>query len=194
MCIRDRYPGGGGAAGNAVSADDGANFEATLQLLRQKLDGLGQSNGQNYEISIATAGGADKLANLNLEGIDPYVDFYNVMAYDFHGGWESSTGHQAAMTGDAGGYDVLTAIDQFDQAGIGRSKVVLGAPAYTRAWGDVAAGDNYGYGETGAARSASGSFEAGNYDYKDILTGVQDGSYTLLWLSLIHISEPTRPY
>ena len=175
------YPGGGGAAGNAVSADDGANFEATLQLLRQKLDGLEQSNGQNYEISIATAGGADKLANLNLEGIDPYVDFYNVMAYDFHGGWESSTGHQAAMTGDAGGYDVLTAIDQFDQAGIDRSKVVLGAPAYTRAWGDVAAGDDYGYGETGAASSASGSFEAGNYDYKDILTGVQDGSYTLLW-------------
>ena len=41
------------------------------------------------------------------------------MAYDFHGGWESSTGHQAAMT-DAGGYDVLTAIDQFDQAGIDR--------------------------------------------------------------------------
>mgnify|MGYP002876364567 FL=1 len=175
------YPGGGGAAGNAVSLDDGANFEATLQLLRQKLDGLEQSSGQNYEISIATAGGADKLANLNLEGIDPYVDFYNVMAYDFHGGWESSTGHQAAMTGDAGGYDVLTAIDQFDQAGIDRSKVVLGAPAYTRAWGDVTAGDDYGYGESGAASSASGSFEAGNYDYKDILTGVQDGSYTLLW-------------
>ena len=175
------YPGGGGAAGNAVSVEDGANFEATLQLLRQKLDGLEQSNGQNYEISIATAGGADKLANLNLEGIDPYVDFYNVMTYDFHGGWESSTGHQAAMTGDAGGYDVLTAIDQFDQAGIDRSKVVLGAPAYTRAWGDVASGDRYGYGESGAASSASGSFEAGNYDYKDILTGVQDGSYTLLW-------------
>ena len=57
------------------------------------------------------------------------------------------------MTGDAGGYDVLTAIDQFDQAGIDRSKVVLGAPAYTRAWGDVAAGDDYGYGETGAARA-----------------------------------------
>ena len=175
------YPGGGGAAGNAVSVDDGANFEATLQLLRQKLDGLEQSTGQSYEISIATAGGADKLANLNLEGIDPYVDFYNVMAYDFHGGWESSTGHQAAMTADAGGYDVLTAIDQFDQAGVDRSKVVLGAPAYTRAWGDVAAGDRFGYGESGAARSASGSFEAGNYDYKDILTGVQDGSYTLLW-------------
>ena len=175
------YPGGGGAAGNAVSVDDGANFEATLQLLRQKLDGLEQSNGQSYEISIATAGGADKLANLNLEGIDAYVDFYNVMAYDFHGGWESSTGHQAAMTGDAGGYDVLTAIDQFDQAGIDRSKVVLGAPAYTRAWGDVTAGDDYGYGESGAASRASGSFEAGNYDYKDILTGVQDGSYTLIW-------------
>ena len=79
--------------------------------------------------AIATAGGADKLANLNLERIDPYVDFYNVMTYDFHGGWESQTGHQAAMTSDAGGYDVLTAIDQFRQADVDLSKVLRLTPA-----------------------------------------------------------------
>jgi chitinase len=175
------YPGGGGLAGNASSSQDGANFAATLQLLRQKLDLLSTETGERYEISVATAGGADKLANLNLSGLDPYVDFYNVMAYDFHGGWESTTGHQAAMTADPGGYDILTAVDQFRQNGVALNKVVLGAPAYTRAWGEVSAGDSYGLGESGQASAAPGSFEAGNYDQKDLITGIANDSYDLIW-------------
>ena len=107
------YPGGGGDAGNASSANDGANFALVLEQLRSELDALESQTGGNYEVSIATAGGSEKLANLNLAGIDPYVDFYNVMTYDFHGGWENQTGHQAAMTGDANNYDVTTAVSVF---------------------------------------------------------------------------------
>ena len=175
------YPGGGGLATNAVSNQDGNNLKLTLELLDQKLTDLYTRTGRDVEISIATAGGADKLANLNLQGIDPFVDFYNVMAYDFHGGWESTTGHQAAMTGDAGGYDVVTAIDQFRDAGIALDKVVLGAPAYTRAWGGVAAGSNVGYQQAGNASLAPGSYEKGNYDQKDLITGIQNDSYSLVW-------------
>ncbi len=175
------YPGGGGLDGNASSSQDGVNFAATLQLLRQKLDLLTSETGERYEVSVATAGGAEKLANLNLVGIDPYVDFYNVMAYDFHGGWEDTTGHQAAMTGDPGGYDVVTAVDQFRQNGIALEKVVLGAPAYTRAWGDVSAVDRYGLGQAGSGSVAPGSFEAGNYDQKDLITGIVDNTYDLIW-------------
>jgi GH18 family chitinase len=175
------YPGGGGLATNSVSNQDGNNLKFTLELLDQKLTALNTLTGRDVEISIATAGGADKLANLNLKGIDQFVDFYNVMAYDFHGGWESTTGHQAAMTGDAGGYDVVTAIDQFRDAGIALDKVVLGAPAYTRAWGGVAAGSNVGYQQAGNASLAPGSYEKGNYDHKDLITGIQNDSYSLVW-------------
>ena len=175
------YPGGGGDSGNASSSEDGANFALTLELLRGKLDGLEQSTGENYEVSIATAGGADRLANLNLPGIDPYVDFYNVMTYDFHGGWESVTGHQAAMVNDPGGYDIATAIEQFEVNDVDLNKVVLGAPAYTRAWGNVQAGDTFGLGNSGDARQAPGSYESGNYDQKDLITGVTDGRYELIW-------------
>ena len=84
-----------------------------LRDLRTALDDLSARTGRHFEVSIATAGGEEKLVNLNLEGIDPYVDFYNVMTYDFHGGWENVTGHQAAMTGDANNYDVTGAVDVF---------------------------------------------------------------------------------
>jgi chitinase len=109
------------------------------------------------------------------------VDFYNVMTYDFHGGWEKTTGHQAAMRGDSGGYDVVTAIDQFRQAGIAMDKVVLGAPAYTRAWGGVSSGSSMGYGMAGDAALAAGSYEKGNYDQKDLITGIENNSYQLAW-------------
>ncbi|QNI75898.1 glycosyl hydrolase family 18 [Synechococcus sp. MVIR-18-1] len=175
------YPGGGGDAGNASSANDGANFALVLEQLRSELDALESQTGGNYEVSIATAGGSEKLANLNLAGIDPYVDFYNVMTYDFHGGWESQTGHQAAMTGDANNYDVTTSVSVFEEAGVALNKVVLGAPAYTRAWGGVEAGGTFGYQQSGTGAEAQGSFEAGVYDYKDIVTDVITGQTDLYW-------------
>ena len=175
------YPGGGGDAGNASSANDGANFALVLEQLRNELDALEAQTGGNYEVSIATAGGSEKLANLNLAGIDPYVDFYNVMTYDFHGGWENQTGHQAAMTGDANNYDVTTAVSVFEEAGVALNKVVLGAPAYTRAWGGVEDGGTFGYQQSGTGAAAQGSFEAGVYDYKDIVSDVITGQTNLYW-------------
>ena len=175
------YPGGGGKTGNAVSASDGANFELVLRDLRTALNDLSARTGRDFEVSIATAGGQEKLGNLNLQGIDPYVDFYNVMTYDFHGGWENVTGHQAAMTGDANNYDVTGAVDVFETAGIELSKVVMGAPAYTRAWGNVSDGGTFGYQQPGSGRDATGSFEAGVYDYKDLLNDVVTGRRNLYW-------------
>jgi chitinase len=175
------YPGGGGDPGNASSSNDGANFALVLEQLRAELDALESQTGRNYEVSIATAGGSEKLANLNLSGIDPYVDFYNVMTYDFHGGWENQTGHQAAMTGDANNYDVTTAVSVFEGAGVELSKVVLGAPSYTRAWGGVEDGGSFGYQQSGTGAEAEGSFEAGVYDYKDIVRDVITGQTDLYW-------------
>ncbi|NCG15448.1 MAG: 1,4-beta-glucanase [Synechococcales cyanobacterium H12SWP_bin.12] len=175
------YPGGGGDAGNASSANDGATFALVLEQLRSELDALESQTGGNYEVSIATAGGSEKLANLNLAGIDPYVDFYNVMTYDFHGGWENQTGHQAAMTGDANNYNVTTAVSFFEEAGVALNKFVLGAPAYTRAWGGVEDGGTFGYQQSGTGDAAQGSFEAGVYDYKDIVSDVITGQTNLYW-------------
>ena len=175
------YPGGGGEAGNASSLEDGANFALVLEQLRGKLDVLESQTGDNYEVSIATAGGTEKLARLNLKGIDSYVDFYNVMTYDYHGGWENYTGHQAAMTGDLKNYDVTSAVSVFEEAGVELSKVVLGAPAYTRAWGGVEDGGTFGYQQLGTGAEAQGSFEAGIYDYKDMVADVITGKTDLYW-------------
>lgn len=180
------YPGGGGLESNAASAADGANYAATLQLVRQKLDGLEAETGRIYEISVASAAGSDKIANFNLPELKEVVDFFNVMTYDFHGTWESATGHQAALQGDAIGYDIRTAIDLYLQAGVDPGRIVLGLPAYNRAWSGVQSSaddygvEDYGYGDA-AGGAAPGSFEAGVYDYKDLLAQYRAGGWKLVW-------------
>ena len=176
------YPGGGGLGGNSVSPSDGANYAALLQLVRAKFDALGQQLGRRYEISVASPAGIDKIATFNLAGLKPFVDHFNLMAYDFHGTWENTTGHQAAFTGDSAGYDVKTAVHAYLAAGVNPRQIVLGAPLYTRGWSGVADGGDGGYSETTSGK-APGTFEAGVYDYKDLLRQVQDptSGWKLYW-------------
>jgi chitinase len=176
------YPGGGGLGGNSVSPNDGANYALLMQKVRAKVDALGARLGREYELSVASPAGIDKIVNFNLPGLTPSVDFFNLMTYDFHGTWESTTGHLAGFTADPSGYDVKTAVSAYLAAGVPASKIVLGAPLYTRAWSGVADGGDGGYAE--AARGAApGSFEAGNYDYKDLLAKLQDraSGWKLYW-------------
>jgi chitinase len=72
-------------------------------------------------------------------------------------------------------------VSVFEEAGVELSKVVLGAPAYTRAWGGVSDGGTFGYQQFGSSVEAEGSFEAGVYDYKDIVTDVITGQTDLYW-------------
>ncbi|MFM9035071.1 MAG: glycosyl hydrolase family 18 protein, partial [Mycobacterium sp.] len=176
------YPGGGGLDGNSASPGDGANYAALLKLLRTKLDVLGQQQGRRYEITVASPAGYDKIANFNLAGLAPSVDFFNLMSYDFHGTWEKTTGHQSAFTGDPNGYDIQTAVGLYLKAGVTPNKIVLGAPLYTRGWSGVADGGDGGYLESSSG-GAPGTFEAGVYDYKDLLRQLQDpaGGWKLYW-------------
>ncbi len=176
------YPGGGGESGNSASPSDGANYAALLQLVRQKFDALGSQLGRRYEISVAAPGGNDKIAALNPAGLAPSVDRFNLMSYDFHGTWETTTGHQSAFTGDAAGYDIRTAVNAYLAAGVPAAKMVLGAPLYTRAWSGVADGGDGGYLE-GSSGAAPGSFEKGVYDYKDLVAQVQAsaGGWKIYW-------------
>ena len=168
--------------GNSASPNDGANYALLLQEVRSKLDDLEQQTGRTYELTVASPAGYDKIANFNLAGLAPSVDYFNLMSYDFHGTWENTTGHQSAFTGDPNGYDIKTAVDLYLASGVDPSKIVLGAPLYTRAWSGVADGGDGGYLET-ASGKAPGSFEAGVYDYKDLLAQLQDpnSGWELYW-------------
>ena len=166
------YAGGGGLESNIVRAEDGDNYALLLKEVRAELDNLEAQTGHHYQISVASPAGADKIAQLDLEQMAPSVDFFNLMAYDYHGGWETTTGHQAPMFDTIGGnYDISTAVDLYLSAGVDPTAIVLGTPAYTRAWSGVEDGGDGGW-NAASTGLAQGTFERGVYDYKDIVTKI----------------------
>ncbi|EAQ91623.1 hypothetical protein CHGG_03558 [Chaetomium globosum CBS 148.51] len=66
--------------------EDFENFVTFLKRLRQRLAQIGTPKG----VSITLPASYWYLRGFDIVGLEPYVDFYNVMTYDIHGVWDSS--------------------------------------------------------------------------------------------------------
>lgn len=173
------YPVGGGLESNTVRPDDKRNYTLLLRELRRQLEARGVLDGRKYYLSIASPAGDDKIRNMEPAGIAEVCDWINIMTYDFAGGWEKTTGHQAALFSPEGRgaaepstlWTVDGAVRQFLDAGVDPKKLVVGVPFYGRGWTGVPSA-NSGIGQMSTGLPA-GSYEAGIYDYKDLVAMVQ---------------------
>jgi GH18 family chitinase/Ca2+-binding RTX toxin-like protein len=176
---------------------DKQNYVLLLKALRHELNAQAIRDSKfilpipnyRYQLTIASAAGAKTMKNFDLKEISKYTDFFNIMAYDFHGStWEpNQTNHQAALY-SSGKDDIDSAIqayvkkadsdpnDTFD-----RSDIVMGAPLYGRAWVGVPS-TNDGLLQP-ANGTASGTWERGIFDYKDLHNRLQTQpeSYKKIW-------------
>ncbi|KAK4143160.1 glycoside hydrolase superfamily [Dichotomopilus funicola] len=64
---------------------DFKNFVKFLKRLRSRLNQIGTPKG----LSITLPASYWYLKGFDIVGLEPYVDFYNVMTYDIHGVWDS---------------------------------------------------------------------------------------------------------
>ncbi|TRX60751.1 glycoside hydrolase family 18 protein [Fulvivirga sp. M361] len=155
------YPGQPGA-GNLHRPEDRQNFTAILKLLREKLDSLTTRSGEKYLLTIATGANQRYLDNTDMNKVHEYLDLVNIMTYDFHGGWEGKSGHNANLY--ASEYDdneeiisAKIAVQQHVNAGVPIDKIVLGVPFYGRWWGGVNPSDH------GLYQPAKGPFGSLSY-------------------------------
>ncbi|XZG71025.1 glycosyl hydrolase family 18 protein [Chitinibacteraceae bacterium HSL-7] len=166
------YPGVIGQPYNTVSAEDKQNFTLLLAEFRSQLNAL--NDGRKY-LTVAIGSGKDKIDMTEPAKYIQYLDWVNVMTYDFHGGWESTgpanfQSHLYAdpadpSTGVVRSYNIDDAMKNLIAAGAPREKLIVGLPFYGRGWTGVKAGDSNGLYQpaTGPAR---GTYEAGIEDYK----------------------------
>lgn len=147
-------------------ADD---FVSLLQETRFELNKYAQDNNQSYHylLTAAASAGARHYKLLNLGAMDRYVDSWHLMAYDYAGAWDSTTGHQANVYPDPSNaastkFNTEQAVDDYIAAGIEPDKIVLGFPLYGRSFAQT-----IGLGEpfNGVGQ---GSTEPGVWLYKDL--------------------------
>ena len=134
------YPGLPGP-GIVHRDEDRRNFTLLLRALRERLDSLGAAHGAaHYLISAALADG-EFVAHIELDRIHEYLDWINLMTYDFHNSLTPTTGHHAALsvsaTAGAGERSVERAVAQFLAAGVPARKLIVGVPFYGRAFAEV---------------------------------------------------------
>ncbi|MEV8594867.1 glycoside hydrolase family 18 chitinase [Streptomyces sp. NPDC052012] len=98
----------------------------------------------------------------------PYIDWYNVMTYDFFGAWAKNgpTAPHSPLTSYDGipqqGFNSAEAIAKFKAKGVPAKKLLLGIGFYGRGWTGVTQSAPGGT----ATGPATGTYEAGIEDYK----------------------------
>uniref|UniRef100_A0AC34GTP3 GH18 domain-containing protein n=1 Tax=Panagrolaimus sp. ES5 TaxID=591445 RepID=A0AC34GTP3_9BILA len=89
-------------------------------------------------VTIATASDPAKIdAGYDVPEIAKYVDFVNVMTYDFHGSWEQKTGQNSplyALEGDSTKFNTADAMKEWKEKGMPSKKLILGIATYGRGW------------------------------------------------------------
>lgn len=170
------YPVNGGLANG--HPNDKQNFTLLMQELRAALDLLEKENGCHYLLTVASAAG-DAMENYELDKLSPYIDWFNLMTYDYHGAWENQTNHHSPLypspedpSAQRGRFCIDYSVNTYLNSGISPKKIVLGLPLYSRAWAGVN-GQNGGLYQN-ATHSAKGTWEPGILDYADLYLKIQN--------------------
>ncbi|KAI5304837.1 hypothetical protein KEM56_005846 [Ascosphaera pollenicola] len=148
------------------SDQEAANFVLLLQKCRQTLDQAAGSDRKFY-LTIACPAGPSNYEKLHLKEMTPYLDFYNLMAYDYAGSWSTVASHQANIYPSSSDpnstpFSTEAALDYYiNTGGVPPEKMILGMPLYGRAFGNT---DGPGAPYQGSGEG--GSWEAGIWDYK----------------------------
>jgi chitinase len=152
------------ACGLSCDSSGPEAFENLMGAMRAK---FGSNNLVTAAIT-ADASDGGKIDATDYAGASQYVDWYNVMTYDFFGAFDADgpTAPHSPLTSYDGipqqGFNSDAAIQKLKAKGVPANKLLLGIGFYGRGWTGVTQAAPGG----SATGAAPGTYEAGIEDYK----------------------------
>jgi chitinase len=171
------YPGMEGDH-NVFRPEDKLHYTLMFKAIRESLDSLGRITGKTYQVTTAVGASGEYILHTAMDSAQRWLDYVNVMSYDFKEGGDSLSGHHTNLLSspdDRSHQSTDLAIRDFEAAGVPASKLVIGIAFYGHGW-KMKTDDNHGL-----YRSSAGPFRVGGgYTYiKDSL--VDQKGYHRYW-------------
>ena len=123
-------------------ASDKENFVAYIKELREAFEfEAEETRNDRLLLSAAVPVGPDNVrGGYDVPNVAKYLDFINLMAYDFHGKWEKQAGHNAPLFAPSSDSEwrkqlsVSFAAKMWTRLGTPKHKLVIGMPTYGRSF------------------------------------------------------------
>lgn len=134
-------------------------------------------------ITAAVSAGKGTIdAGYEIAEIGKLLDFISVMTYDFHGGWDTCTGHNSPLHvgskdhGDLRYFNCEFAMKYWRDNGVPAEKLIMGFPTYGRTFRLTTSDTSVCAPVSGAGSSGPYTREAGFWSYYEICTFLNGAS------------------
>jgi len=173
------YPGMIGDS-NIFRPEDKEHYTLLFKDLREGLDSLKKITHHNYLITTAVGGTHDYIEHTEMDKVQQYTNYINVMSYDYADGSDSFSSHHTNLyvsSDDTAQYSADRSIQEFMAVGVPRKKLVIGVAFYGKGWQMQSDASN------GLYQRAAAPARGGGFTYlKDSL--INRNGFTRYWDTL----------
>ncbi|XP_046385252.1 probable chitinase 10 [Ischnura elegans] len=169
--------------------DDKKNYVLLLKELREAFEAEAQEvRKQRLLLTAAVPVGPDNVrAGYDVPAVASYLDFINLMAYDFHGKWERETGHNAPLYAPSSDSEwrkqlsVDHAANMWVKLGAPKDKLVIGMATYGRTF-TLSNPAKYGVNSPASGGGKAGDYtkESGFLAYYEVCEMLRSGA-SYIW-------------
>ncbi|XP_023333989.1 probable chitinase 10 [Eurytemora carolleeae] len=170
--------------------DDKASFVSLIKELRLAIEGEAKGSKEPKLLLTAAVPASFEAieAGYDVPEISKYLDFINVMTYDFHGQWEKEVGHNSPLypLNSATGIKKRLTVDfsakEWVRQGAPSEKLIIGMPVYGRTF-TLEDPTQFDIGAQATSGGDPGRYtgEAGFLSYYEICDFLHKDNTTLVW-------------
>ena len=171
-------------------ADDRASFVSLIKELRLAFEGEAESSDNDKLLLTAAVPASFEAiaAGYDVPELAKYLDYINVMTYDFHGQWENRVGHNSPLfpLNSASAFQKKLTVDysakEWVRQGAPLEKLIIGMPVYGRTF-QLADPTKFDIGAEALGGGEAGRYtgESGFMSYYEICDFLHQPNTTLVW-------------